>query len=85
MKDAYQLLEEKEADLARVRREVESLQIVRPLLSDDANTEPDTSKKRDNSTEIEEEERLEVHATGTDGRAASESKQRFWNVLKREK
>lgn len=32
MKDAYTVLEEKEADLARVRQEIESLRIVASLL-----------------------------------------------------
>ena len=32
MKDAYAVLEEKEADLARVRQEIESLKIVASLL-----------------------------------------------------
>jgi len=32
MKDAYGVLEQKEADLARVRREIESLRIVASLL-----------------------------------------------------
>jgi hypothetical protein len=32
MKDAYEVLEQKEADLARVRQEIESLRIVASLL-----------------------------------------------------
>lgn len=35
MKDVCQLLIQKEADLARVRKELESLNIVAPLLTDD--------------------------------------------------
>lgn len=35
MKDAYELLQQKQAELARVRKEIESLNIVAPLLSDD--------------------------------------------------
>ena len=35
MKDAYEVLHQKEADFARVRREVESLNIVAHLLVDD--------------------------------------------------
>ena len=34
MKDAYAILEQKEADMARVRREIESLRIVAPLLEE---------------------------------------------------
>ena len=36
MKDAYEVLQQKEADLARVRHEIGSLQVVAPLLSVDA-------------------------------------------------
>jgi len=35
MKDAYEILHEKEADLARVRREIDSLTIAARLLVDD--------------------------------------------------
>jgi len=35
MKDAYELLRQKQAELARVRKEIESLNIVAPLLSDE--------------------------------------------------
>jgi hypothetical protein len=35
MKNAYEVLYQKEADLARVRREVESLTIAASLLADD--------------------------------------------------
>lgn len=37
MKDLYQILQTKEADLARVRNEIESLRIVNPLLSNESN------------------------------------------------
>jgi hypothetical protein len=39
MKDAYEVLKQKEADLSRVRREVESLRIVAPLLLDDLDSD----------------------------------------------
>jgi len=39
MKDAYDVLKQKEFDLARVRHEVESLRIVGPLLGDDLDSE----------------------------------------------
>ena len=45
MKDAYDVLKQKEADLARVRHEVESLRIVGPLLADDLDS--DQSDKTD--------------------------------------
>ena len=39
MKDAYELLHQKEADLARVRKEVQSLNIVARLLAEDDDRE----------------------------------------------
>ena len=38
MRDAYDVLKQKKADLARVRHEVESLRIVASLLLDDLNS-----------------------------------------------
>jgi hypothetical protein len=56
MKDAFDVLRQKEADLARVQREVESLRIVAPLVSEDS-SEPESSsgdgnKKRNGRTRI---------------------------------
>jgi hypothetical protein len=39
MKDAYDVLKQKEFDLARVRHEVESLRIVAPLLEDNLDSD----------------------------------------------
>ena len=50
MKDVYEVLQDKEADLARVRHEIESLRIAAPLLSDDLSCE-ELPKKRESSTE----------------------------------
>jgi hypothetical protein len=41
MQDAYELLQRKQAELARIRKEIESLNIVAALLSDD-HTSDDT-------------------------------------------
>ena len=51
MKDAYELLHQKEADLARVRKEIESLKIVASLLTDDADrTTPDAAPMSDETS-----------------------------------
>jgi hypothetical protein len=50
MKDAYEVLQQKEADLARVRHEIESLQVVASLLSDDL-TSDELTKKKESSAE----------------------------------
>jgi hypothetical protein len=41
MKDPKQVLQEKEAELARVRKEIDSLNTVAPLLAADDRTSPD--------------------------------------------
>jgi len=45
MRNAYEVLHQKETDLARVRREIESLRIVAPLLSDELLSEELTKKR----------------------------------------
>ena len=44
MKDAYEILRLKEAELAKVKDEVEALGIVAPLLSDEGDLEPDSTR-----------------------------------------
>ena len=41
MRDPYDVLKQKEADLARVRHEIENLRIVGPLLADDYSDQSD--------------------------------------------
>jgi len=50
MKDAYEVLQQKESDLARVRHELESLRITASLLSDNLSSE-ELPKKRESSGE----------------------------------
>jgi hypothetical protein len=85
MKNAYELLQQKETDLARVRHEIESLRIVASLLSDEASEELTRRHARS------EEEILDPgaeKATGTDGMFSSldaAARPSFWNTLKRQK
>lgn len=86
MKDAYQVLHQKEAELAQVRREIASLRIVAPLLTADSHAEnPQRGEKT--SEDDTGETRAESEATGTDGFStfAAVSKPKIWNVLKRGK
>jgi len=75
MKDVYQMLEQKQADLDRVRRELESLQLIVPLLSEDATEEP---ARKPTSAEKPLDEDSE--ATGTRGLFSSIASTRssFW-------
>jgi hypothetical protein len=86
MKNAYEVLEQKETDLARVCYEIESLRIVAPLLSDELSSE-ELTKKRASSAEETLDSGSEK-ATGTDGLFSSMNpapRPRFWNTFKRQK
>lgn len=83
MKDAFEVLYQKEAELVRVRQEVESLRVVAELLSDaafaeDSEAEP-TAKRPVNSALMKLSETI---ATGTDGVPALPRQPRFWEFLK---
>jgi hypothetical protein len=69
MKDAYEILKHKEAELARVRHEVESLRIVALLLDD---LDPDQPEKphlmaAEDLLDIVRQNDPHLKATGTDG------------------
>ncbi len=69
MRNAQELLTEKETELERVRKEIESLRTVIPLLADDIQeSEPDRNPVSD------------LQATGTDGLSSSiaNSTPKFW-------
>ena len=70
MKDVYEILKQKEADLARVSREVESLRTVAPLLQDAL--DPNQSEKpklmsRDDLLNIARENDPDLDVTGAAG------------------
>ncbi len=80
MKDAYEVLRHKEADIARIRHEIASLRVVAPLLSSE---QPDKKPQ----TSAEEARENDADATGTDGlfSSISPSGAKIWGVLKRGK
>ena len=81
MRNAYEVLHQKETDVARVRHEIESLRIVAPLLSDELPSE-ELTKKRARSAE-ETLEPSSEKATGTDDLFSSKNpapRPRFWNI-----
>jgi hypothetical protein len=84
MKDLYEVLHQKEADLARVQHEIESLRLVASLLTDDLTDEP--TKKR-SSAEKTFDGGPDSEATGTDGLFSSVTVSRpsFWKALRRRK
>jgi hypothetical protein len=84
MKDAYEVLKQKESDLKRVRNEITSLRIVASLLEDDV---PRDQTENSDSTPEQEDPDLQPHfePTGTDGLFSSVASSRsgLWKVLKR--
>ena len=86
MKDLYEVLQQKESDLARVRHEIASLRIAASILSDDLSSGEPT-KKREISAEKTLNRSSESEATGTDGLFSSVSVSRagFWKALRRKK
>jgi hypothetical protein len=86
MKDAYEVLYQKEADLARVRQEVESLRIAASLLTDEALAEQAGESPSRRSAMSAGESSLAAHleaaATGTDGPSTTLHEPGFWKSLK---
>jgi hypothetical protein len=85
MKDAYQILYKKEADLARVRREIESLKVAALLLAEDQRSD-DPGQSSDNQDKKPVGEAFapppEAAATGTDGPSPIPRQPGFWESLK---
>ena len=86
MKDVFKVLDQKEADLARVRRELESLTIAAPLLAEDdlSLLAPKTGQDAENETPAETiSSASDAEATGTDGLPSISHRPRLWSSLKR--
>src|SRR5215472_5284922 len=73
MRDIYQVLQQKEADLARVCHEIESLQIVARLLSDELPSDEPTKRHASSAEENIGDRGHGSEATGTDGLFSSVS------------
>jgi hypothetical protein len=87
MKDAYEALKQKEADLRRVRHELESLRIVASLLVDDLNSDQ-SDKLHVGSAETSDNLHPDLEPTGTDGLFSSmiaAPRSSLWSILKRTK
>jgi hypothetical protein len=87
MKDAYEVLYQKEADLVRVRQEVECLRITATLLGDDASADdlgPGPEEHQGKPPESAVTAHLGAAATGTDGLLPPTTQHElgFWKSLK---
>jgi len=90
MKDPNQVLRQKEAELARVRREIDSLNTVAPLLTDDDLTSPDDPPRiRDRSNKKRSSSASEIISQQSDSEwptadaVSSGHESSFLNALKR--
>ena len=87
MRNAYEVLYQREADLARVRQEIESLTIVASLLAEDESSsfDPGTGPEGQNKKRAEKvtSPPSGAEATGTDGRSSIPRRTGFWGALKR--
>ncbi len=83
MKDPNEILRQKEEELARVRHEIQSLEIAASLLSDDLTA---TSAKKESSPAKPADQDIAPQATGTDGLFSSVVRRSsLWTKLKRGK
>ena len=80
MKDAYEVLYQKEAELVRVRQEVESLRVAASLLSDDPGQIAQLETRKPPEPAFAPPS--EAAATGTDGLSPIPSQPSFWGFLK---
>ena len=89
MKDAYQVLYEKETDLTRVRQEIESLKIAASLLDDELSPDgsressDDLGKKPAGSAEERTSVPPELEVAATVGAFSVGRRSGFWSSLKR--
>jgi hypothetical protein len=89
MKDAYEVLSQKEADLVRVHQEIESLKVVASLLAEELTSDNpvqslgEENKKPSSSAEMAPSSRPNLEATGTLGAFSVGRRPKFWNPLRR--
>jgi len=79
MKDAYQVLRQKESDIHRIRREIDALRSVIPMLAE--TVDPDTGESRSAIPEARNPSPQETSISGTEGEGAQAdaSEARFWS------
>jgi len=88
MKDAYEVLYQKEAEVARLRREIESLTMAARLLAEDdltfiyPSSAPDEQKRKPSQKAISPEP-TGTQPTGTDGGSLVRGRSGFWGSLTR--
>ena len=82
MKEIYLVLQQKEADLAQVRKEIESLQIVAPLLSDETPSGELTKKPASSEETLDREQGSELTGPYSLFSSVGDSpREKFWKIL----
>ena len=81
MKDAYEVLYQKEADVARLRREIESLTIAARLLAEDDLTFVYPANATDEQKRKPSQKAVSPERTGTDGGTVVRPRSGFWGSL----
>ena len=82
MKDAYDVLHQKEADLARVRKEIKSLTLAAQLLADDDLSFFDPATVPDGQNRKPTQKATSPKPTGTDGEPFIWPRSDFWGRLR---
>jgi len=82
MKDAYEVLYQKEADLARIRKEIESLNIAAQLLSDDDLSIFAPASVPEEQGRKPAQKATSPDSTGTDGKPFVWPRSGFWGSLR---
>lgn len=82
MRDAYEVLYQKEADLVGVRQEIASLRITASLLGDEDDTSRVAEVQPKRPLEATFESHSENAATGTDSLFPNPRQPIFWEFLK---
>ena len=80
MKDAYQVLQQKEVDLSRVRKEIESLSVVARLLTDGEEPADDPGRT---STSLDSKKKPSSSASENSLHLETEVGSQFLSALKR--
>lgn len=89
MRDVQQLLAEKENEMVRLQKEIQSLQLILPLLADEAHVAAsDSTPESSHEVEKKPPENAPLsgsasQATGTEGASRTQSQSRLWGFTKR--
>jgi hypothetical protein len=81
MKDAYEVLYQKEADVARLRQEIESLTIAARLLAEDDLTFVYPGSAADEQKRKPSQKAISPEPTGTNGGSFVRPRSGFWGSL----